>query len=303
MKAEGIIVPLLTPVNEDESINNDALERLINYVIEGGVNAIFVMGSSGEFARFDTDFRFQTIRAAVEIVNGRVPVYAGVSDCGTKRVLRHVENAEKAKADAVVVTLPYYFPIRNDDEAYQHFSLVAANTAIPVVLYNIPGTCGAAISLSVLDRLQEYKNIIGIKDSSGNKDYLGELLSRYHNSDFGVIAGAEELSYEALTQGAVGLVPSLANPFPKLFSKLFRSAKQKDFQMMQKLCEKIDEINRLNQFCNAWMAPNVWRKKALEMMGICPGNMTKPYVPVDKGAINKIQEFIDWYQSEPGLEK
>ena len=143
MKAEGIIVPLLTPVNEDESINNDALERLINYVIEGGVDAIFVMGSSGEFARFDTDFRFQTIRAAVEIVNGRVPVYAGVSDCGTRRVLRHVENAEKAKADAVVVTLPYYFPIRNDDEAYQHFSLVAANTGLPVVLYNIPSTCGA----------------------------------------------------------------------------------------------------------------------------------------------------------------
>ena len=122
----GVITPLLTPINQDESANYEQMRSLIDYVIDGGVDAVFVMGSTGEFARFDAQTRGEVLKESIKAVAGRVPVYAGVADTGLSSVLRNVSQAEKAGADVLVVTLPYYFPVYNDDEAYSFFSSVAA---------------------------------------------------------------------------------------------------------------------------------------------------------------------------------
>lgn len=298
----GIITPIVTPIRQDESVNYEQLGKVLDHLVAGGVNAVFVMGSTGEFARFSAEVRDKVIAETVRMTAGRKPVYAGVGDTGLANTLRNLKTAEAAGADIMVVTLPYYYPIRNDDEAYSFFAAVSDATDKPVMLYNIPSTCGASISLAVIERLFSRKNIIGIKDSSGDKARLEEEVRRFKNRerDFAVTIGSEELAYEGLKMGADGLVPSLANPFPALFADLYATAVQKDFTKLRKLCDVVDAMNRLNDFCDAWMSPNVWRKKALSLMGICDEWCTRPYVPMPAADEEKVRGAIRQYREMYG---
>ena len=295
----GIITPIVTPIHQDETINSPQLENVINHIIEGGVDAIFPMGSTGEFARFDTETRNQVIAETIHATAGRKPVYAGVGDTGLRKVIRNIAKAETLGADVMVVTLPYYFPIRNDDEAVSFFTQAAASTRKPVMLYNIPSTCGASISLDAMERLFEVDNIIGVKDSSGDKTRLEEEIRRFKNKgkDFAIVVGAEELTYAGLKAGADGLVPSLSNPFPRLWADIYASALKKDWTRLKDLAAVVDEMNELNKFSTAWMSPNVWRKKALAHMGICDDFLTQPYVPVDDATDAKVQDAIRRYRA------
>lgn len=298
----GVITPLLTPIGQDESVNYAQLGHLLDYVIAGGVNAVFVMGSSGEFARFDTSTRAKIISESVKKVSGRVPVYAGVSDAGLLLVQRNIELAQKGGADAVVITLPYYFPVYNDDEAYSFFKSAATCTDLPVILYEIPKTCGASISLEVIDKLFDIKNFVGVKDSSGDINRLKELISRFkgRGKEFAVTVGDERLCYEGFMAGADGIVPSLSNPFPKLLADVYSAACAKDEKRLKELCAVVDQMNQLNTYNNSWMWLNVWRKKALFHLGVCDEYCTKPYNSVDSGGDLKVMENIKLYRKMYG---
>ena len=300
----GIIVPLLTPINEDESINFDHLAKLVDYVITGGVDAILAMGSTGEFARFPPKTRGAIVAEIVKSAGGRVPIYACVADAGLKMVRTNIAYVEKSGADAITVTLPYYFPTRNGEEAYSFFSAIAKDAQLPVMLYNIPSTCGgASISLDVIEKLLAFDMIVGIKDSSGDLERLKEEIRRFGNcgKKFSILVGAEELSYAGLMAGASGIVPSMANPFPRLFADIYAAARTKDEAAMRKYCDIIDQFQVLNDYCDAWMSPIIWRKKVLCHMGICNDFCTAPYVSIDAEADKRILGAIEFYsQLYPG---
>ena len=299
-RASGIIVPLLTPIHADESVDFEQLDRLIEHVLAGGVNALLIMGSTGEFARFDADTRSQILARAVRKTAGAAPVYAGVGDAGTRAVLRNIRLAEQAGVDAVAATLPYYYPVRTDAEAFSYYAAVAESTRLPVMLYNIPGTCIASLSLEVVESLLRYENVVGIKDSAGDLPRLLEELRRFKNPerDFAVVVGSEELSYDGLKAGADGLVPSLANPFPRLFAGIWLAARDGDWETLRWLCASVDEMNRGNHAANSWMAPNAWRKRALARMGVCNDRCTQPYLPVDEKTDREIAEAIERYEKK-----
>lgn len=295
----GIIVPLLTPLNEDESVNFEQLRRLVDHVVDGGVDGILAMGSTGEFARFEPETRGNIIAEIAAQTAGRVPVYAGVGDTGLRGVLRNMRIAEKAGADALAVTLPYYYPIRNDGEAYLFYSETAKSTALPFMLYNIPGTCGASVGFSVIDRMLAFDNVIGLKDSSGDLERLLAEIRLYGGAArtrrFTVVVGSEELGYAGLKAGADGVVPSMANPFPRLFAGLYAAAKSGDDARLREFCATVDAFNRINSARGDWMAPNVWRKRALRHMGICGDRCTLPYLPVDGAADAEVREAVKTY--------
>ena len=295
----GVIPPLVTPINADESVNYDHLKNVVDHVIDGGVDAVFINGSTGEFPRFTFETRTKLVAETVKIAAKRVPVLAGVSDAGLTHVLKNVKEAEKAGADALVVTPPYYYPVWNDDEAYSFFIAVAESTSLPVMLYNIPSTCGASISLDLVERLFPVKNIIGIKDSSGDRARLLDSIKRFKNrdKDFAVVIGAEELSYDGLKAGADGLVPSMGNPFPKLWSALYRASRDGNDARLKELCDLVNAMNTGNKFSDAWLTALVWRKKAMQHMGICNEYCTRPYVPVDDKADIGIRKSVETYRS------
>lgn len=294
-KIEGILVPLLTPINEKEEVNYEQLKNLTEYVIQGGVNGIFVNGTTGEFARFSTEDRRKIVRTVVDAAKGKVPVLAGVSECGTRRVLENIKAAEDAGAEAVVTTMPYYFPTTSVKEQIDFVRDVTKSTTLPVLLYNIPSVIGYALTERLLDEVCRIDNLYGIKDSSGKKESFDRLWGKYHDQ-LQIFVGAEELDYYGLSHDAAGLVPSLANVFPKVLAKVWKAAKEEDWRTCRKQCELVDEINQLNRFSDSWMSPNIWRKEALYQMGIISAAFTKPYMAVPEKEKRKIAEWIAFYK-------
>lgn len=292
---KGVIAPLLAPVTEEEEINHEQLARLTRHVVEGGVDGIFVNGTTGEFGRFSRETRTDIVKTVVKASAGRVPVYAGISDCGTRAVIQNMKEAEAAGADAVVATLPFYFPNTSRYEERQFIQEIGEAAAVPVLLYNIPAAVGNEISLDVLEEAARMGQIAGIKDSSGDQEYMDQLLKRFGDKEFRVIVGDERMIYYGLSHGADGLVPSLANPFPRLLAQVYKCACEKDWEGCRKYCQVVDDMNRLNGFSDSWMSPNIWRKTALKLMDIMDDNFTHPYCPVDAETEKEVKKEVERY--------
>lgn len=294
-KIEGIIVPVLTPITEEETLRLDQLEQLICYLVEGGVNAVFANGTTGEFARFSPEERAEIVCTAVKASNGRIPVLAGVSDCGTKKVIENIRKAEKAGADAAAVTMPYYFPTTSAYEQEEFIREVTEATELPVILYNIPAAAGCSLKKEALDAVCKIPNLYGIKDSSNDAGYFDWLRERY-GGELKIFLGAEELNYYGLTHGADGLVPSLANPFPRVLSAAWKAAKDKDWESCKVHCDLVNAMNELNGFSDSWMSPNIWRKEALKQMGIMDAAFTRPHTPLSDADKKKTAEWVAYYK-------
>jgi dihydrodipicolinate synthase/N-acetylneuraminate lyase len=297
-KLEGIVVPMVTPLNDDETVDYPSLRKLVNYIIDGGVQALFPMGTTGEFARLTWRDRCRIIEMTVRETQKRVPVIAGISDSGLHQVLENLKVAEAAGADAVAVTPPYYYPTYSDDEIIAFYREVAAHSSLPLILYNIPVTCGSMISIAAIQQiLFRCENVIGIKDSSGDISYLAEILNLYRNRpEVRIFVGDEALGLEGLSEGAHGLVASLANVFPRIFVALYEAVKAGELQKAASVNAQIREMNQLNRFSRSWMSAITWRKAALAQMGICREQVTRPYIPVDDSVKQTIAKLVALYQ-------
>jgi len=287
----GVVVPLVTPLLADESPDLQALGRVVDHVISGGVNAIFSMGTTGEFARFDRGTRKTIAAATVKAACGRVPILVGASDAGTKLVLEHVADAADAGADAIVVSLPYYFPAKDDREVVSFYTEVAKASPLPLILYNIPVTCGADMSIPAFKALLGLDAVVGFKDSSGSLDYLKQVLAAAPPG-FPVFVGEEKLCAEGLAAGAAGLVPSLANVFPRVFADLYAAGARKDEAEAARLGKAVADMNAFNLYSGSWLSAVAWRKTALAIMGLCGETMTSPYVPVDAATRASIATLV-----------
>ena len=291
---EGVILPILTPIHSDETPNYDQLRRLVDYTVDGGVTAIFANGTTGEFARFTYEERCEILQTVVAQAAGRVPVLAGISDCGTRLVIRNAKAAEQAGADALVTTIPYYFPTGSHSEQIEFIRSVCEATTLPVLLYNIPSVVQFSLSDEVLDAVCDIENLYGLKDTSGDEAYLEHIIERY-GSKLRVYVGDERLCYAGLRSGACGMVPSLANPFPKILAAAWISAKCGDWSACKVHTELVNTVNALNRFSDSWMSPNIWRKEALFQMGIIDQYFTHPYNPVGEEDKKKIADWIAYY--------
>ena len=181
---EGIITPIVTPFHrdEDQSINYEATEKLIDHLIDHGVNGIFILGSNGEFHVVDENEKVEFAKKVIEIVNKRVPVFVGTGCCSTRETVRLSKKMEELGADALSVITPYFLKPTNAN-LYAHYKAVADSVNIPIVLYNIPKATGCPLDPELVDQLADIENIKAIKDSSGELEriqaYAGELPEDY----------------------------------------------------------------------------------------------------------------------------
>ena len=161
----GIIPPIVTPVDEHENVDTRGLKEVIQYVLDGGVHGVLANASNGEFYAFDFENQKKTVETTIEQVNKKVPVYAGASAITTKESLKLAEMAEKAGADALTVLTPMFIT-PTEEELYNHFAAIAKSCSLPVLLYNNPGKTNNNITPGLLKRLAEIDNIVGIKNTS-----------------------------------------------------------------------------------------------------------------------------------------
>jgi len=278
-KFKGVVPPLVTLLNPDEEIDQQGTRKLIEHVISGGVHGIFLLGTTGEGMRITDKECQKAIETAIEQVNGRATVMVNCSDFGTRRALERIRVAEKSGADAAVVTISYYLPGFSQKEMARHYRQLAAESKIPVFIYNLPQGDRATIELDTVDELSEVENIAGIKDSSQAEETLKKLIQRFKDrEDFRVFVGTEVLMVSCLMSGAHGCIPSIGNVRPDLCVNIYEAIQNSDLDKIKVLeKEMMDTRARVYTRGQSWLSYISGVKAALSELGISGQTVTEPF--------------------------
>ena len=219
---KGVIVPILTPIDEEERIDVAKLREQVDYVIEGGVLGILAFGSNGEFYVVEEDEMERGLKIMVDQAAGRVPVYFGIGAISTKKCCRLAKMAVANGAAGISVLQPMFLK-PTEDELYLHFKTIAETVPeTPMLLYNNPGRVGYTMSGRLVERLaHEVPNIVGMKDTSGDITQTSEFIRRTRDVGFKVFGGKDTLLYASMCHGAVGGVCTAANFMPELITDVY----------------------------------------------------------------------------------
>ncbi len=209
---KGSIVALITPFNEDRTVNFKKIEELIEWHIGNKTDAILVLGTTGESPTMSHEEDDAVIECAVKVAAGRVPIIAGTGSNSTETMLEKSVRAEKSGADGLLLISPYYNKT-NTEGMYHHFKTVADAVNIPCILYNVPGRTSCEIPVSVVARLSKHKNICGIKEASGNMSYAMKLAYLL-NEDFAMWSGNDDIIVPIMSIGGSGVISVVANAMP-----------------------------------------------------------------------------------------
>lgn len=219
---KGVVVPILTPIDENELIDEKKMREQVDYVIDGGVLGILAFGSNGEFYVIEEDEMERGLKIMVDQAAGRVPVYFGIGAISTKKCVRLAKMAVENGAAGISVLQPMFLK-PTEKELFQHFKTIAdAVPETPMLLYNNPGRVGYTLSGNLVERLaHEVKNIVGMKDTSGDMTQTAEFIRRTRDVNFKVFGGKDTLLYASLCHGAVGGVCTAANFMPELITDVY----------------------------------------------------------------------------------
>ena len=240
---KGVIVPILTPIDEEERIDEAKLRAQTDYVIDGGVSGILAFGSNGEFYSVEDDELKRGLQIIVDQAGKRVPVYFGIGAISTKKCCRLAKMAAENGAAGISVLQPMFLK-PTGEELYRHFRTIAESVpGIPMLLYNNPGRVGYTLSAQLVDRLaHDVENIVGMKDTSGDITQLQEFIRRTQDTEFKVFGGKDTLLYASLCHGAVGGVCTAANFMPELITDIYRKYEAGDLNGALKAQFKLNPV-------------------------------------------------------------
>ena len=219
---KGIVVPIITPIDGNEQVNEEKLRRQVDFVIRGGVSGILAFGSNGEFYMTEEDEQERVLGIILDQTDGRVPVFQGIGAISTRKCIRIADMAQRLGADAISILQPMFLK-PTEEELYRHFRSIAESVPdMSVLLYNNPGRTGYTMSGDLVERLaHETTNIIGMKDSSGDMTQTAEFIRRNRDVGFKVFGGKDTLIYSAMCLGAAGSVCTTANFIPELICSIY----------------------------------------------------------------------------------
>jgi 4-hydroxy-tetrahydrodipicolinate synthase len=293
----GVITPLITPLKDIDVLDSLGLERLVEHVIRGGVSAIFLLGTTGEGPSLSYRLRVELVEEACAAVRGRVPVLVGITDTAYVESLHIAEVSAKAGATAVVVAPPYYLLYTQLDLMYYLEELCQA-VSLPIFLYNFPGLTKIPYALETVKRASEIPQIIGLKDSSGDLDYLGSVLDIVgHRQDFSVFIGPEEKLTEAMRLGAHGGVCGGTNVNPDVLVALYRAASKGLWDQAAILQEQVNEMSKLLYSVGDPESGYLRGvKSAASHLGLCDGTLAPPLRPFSETESLEIEKRLELLQ-------
>ncbi len=287
--AQGILVPLVTPLTQDFGLDETALAQLVARVIAGGVNGIFLLGTCGESASLSMGLKQELTRRVCALADGRVAVVVNVTATAAADVQTLAECAAKAGAAALVLGPPFYFPLTQAELA-GYFQRMVPSLALPVYLYNYPSLFKTAIELETLNALRGLRRLAGLKDSSGDLEYFKRVRAAFPGgSGFGLYCGPDELLMETLDLGADGGVSGGANLFPELYAALFQAHQRGDRRALLESHQMVLEICR-GIYAPAGGSAGAVRglKYALAELGISNGVTAEPLGPIATDLVARI---------------
>ncbi|CAG0956006.1 4-hydroxy-tetrahydrodipicolinate synthase [Anaerolineae bacterium] len=282
---KGIICPLATPLDSGENLDLLTLRQLLDRILPG-LDAVFVLGSSGEFAALKEQTARQIVDATLEYVNGRVPVYVGIADTSTARVIENLQRVARGGATAVVATSPYYYPLTDQASLINHFTRIADASELPLILYNIPQNTHIHLTPASVHQLAHHPNIIGMKDSWGDMILFQEFLHAQSNK-FAVLQGREQLAAASLWLGAVGIVSTVGNFAPEMLQRIVSAVRAGNHAEALVVQHQVTDLARVFDQ-GYWLAA---MKTVLLEIGIGTGRMAQPFpdcTPEQRRTIHQI---------------
>lgn len=231
-RIKGIITPIVTPIDEYEKINENGFRNLLRYSVDKGIHGIFVAGSSGEATNLLGKERNRAIKIALDEVGNDVPVLCGAIESSTAKQIENLKAIEQMGGEYAVVTSTYYIRLSSDTEIINHFEKLALSTSLKLIIYNIPMYTQINIKPEIVFELSKIKNIIGLKDSSGNIVQFQKCLKFFNDTEFKVFQGVTDIAGISMLLGADGCIPVLSPLFPEIFIELYEAAISRNLERL-----------------------------------------------------------------------
>lgn len=280
-------VALITPFNEDGTIDFPALARLIEYQIQNGIDYLVALGTTAETPTLTEDEKARVRAFIIEKVNGRVPIVLGLGGNNTNAIVENLKTQNFDGIDAILSVVPYYNK-PSQEGIYQHYKAIASATKLPVILYNVPGRTGVNMTAETTLRLaRDFDNIVAIKEASGNITQMDDIIKN-KPSDFMVISGDDGITFPLITLGAVGVISVIGNAIPREFSRMVRLALNGDYASALTIHHRFTEL-----FSLLFIDGNPAGVKCLlHAMGYIQNQLRLPLVPTRITTYEKIRDVL-----------
>jgi len=284
---KGMGVALITPFKEDESVDFDALLKVVEYQVQNGADYIVVLGTTAETPTLMEEEKPEIIKAAVAQIRGRIPVVLGVSSNCTRFVVNQLKGVEYQGIDAIMSVAPYYNK-PTQEGIYQHFKAVAEAAPLPVIMYNVPSRTGVNMTADTTLRIaRDFENIIAIKEASGNFAQINAIIKNKPDH-FQVISGDDSLAFPLVALGAAGVISVIGNAFPRAFSNMIHLALSGEPEKARAIHTQFLELIDL-LFVDGSPAGV---KSALHIMGFIENKLRLPLLPVRPATYERIREIV-----------
>lgn len=286
-KLTGMGVALVTPFKQDDSIDFDALARLVDYQIQNKADYLVVLGTTAETPALSATEKQEIIEFVKRRVNGQLPIVLGCGGNCTANVVKELQTSDFSGIDAILSVTPYYNK-PSQEGIYQHYKAIAEATPLPIILYNVPGRTGVNMTVETTLRLaRDFSNIVAVKEASGNITQMNNIIKN-KPKDFMVICGDDGIAYPLMTLGAVGVISVIGNAFPKEFSRMVRLALNGDYENALHIHQRFTDM-----FDLLFVDGNPAGVKCiLNAMGYIENKLRLPLVPTRITTYEKIREVL-----------
>ncbi len=284
---KGLGIALVTPFNEDGTVDYKSLIRLVEYQLDNGADFLCILATTGETPTLTADEKRKIKELIVNLVHGRVPILMGCGGNNTAAIIEELKTGDFQGIDGILSVCPYYNK-PSQEGLYQHFKAIASATPLPVVLYNVPGRTGVNMTAATTVRLAcDCNNIVAIKEASGNLEQVDEIIKN-KPSTFDVISGDDSLTFPMVSCGAVGVISVIGNALPKEFSKMIRLQMRGEYDPARKIHHRFIDL-----FSLLFVDGNPAGVKAmLSEMGYIKNVLRLPLVPMRIKNMQRMSEIL-----------
>lgn len=284
----GSIVAMVTPMEDDGSIDEPGFDRLLEWHIEAGTHAVVIAGTTGESATLSHEEHCELVADAVRRAAGRIPIIAGTGSNNTREALHLTHSAREHGADAALLVTPYYNK-PSQEGLYQHYKTIAEEVDIPQILYNVPGRTACDLELETVLRLAELDNIVAIKDATGDIERGRELVQRCAVAKVAVYSGEDAATFELMRAGARGTISVTANIAPVKMAQMCDLALAGDFELAAALNDELTLLHK-DLFVQGNPVPVKW---ALQRLGMIPPGIRLPLVELDAQFHGRVEAAME----------
>ena len=288
MNLKGLGVAIITPFKEDFSVDFRALTKLINHVIDGGVDYIVSLGTTGESVVLNDQEKTSVVEHTINTVEKRVPICLGIGGNDTMAIVDKIKNTNFSNISAILSVSPYYNK-PSQEGIFLHYKLISESSSVPIILYNVPGRTSSNIEASTTLKLaSKFSNIIGIKEASGDLSQISQIIKN-KPKNFYVVSGDDDLTNQIIKNGGDGVISVVGQCFPELFSKMVHEALNKNFSISDKISFELS--NFIESLFKNGNPSGI--KSALNHLNICENILRLPLTPLKDEDYNKlISELI-----------